>query len=112
MQVVVRVCGTHHHGWCPHQPGCRRVERCIVANTAHVEAWKVTNGAHPELLQIVEETLDWLGAQTDLTIVEAQMTPFKELIPRIRAFAQARGVRAVFIDTPLLSTGSTGQVPH
>ena len=70
----------------------------IVANTAHVEAWKVTNGAHPELLQIVEETLDWLGAQTDLTIVEAQMTPFKELIPRIRAFAQARGVRAVFID--------------
>jgi replicative DNA helicase len=71
----------------------------IVANTAHVEAWKVTNGAHPDLLRIVEETLDWLADQTDLTIVEAQMTPFKELVPRIRAFSQARGgVRAVMID--------------
>jgi replicative DNA helicase len=71
----------------------------IVANTAHVEAWKVTNGAHPDLLRIVEETLDWLGNQTDLTVVEAQNTPFKELIPRIRAFSKARGgVRAVFVD--------------
>lgn len=71
----------------------------IVANTAHVPAWQVLNGAHPDLLKVVEETLDWLAAQTDLTIVEAQMEPVKDLIPRIRHFVQARGgVRAVFID--------------
>ena len=60
-----------------------------VANAAHIPAWKLERGAHPEVLEAARQAMEWLRDNSDLAFVETNGAPAKQVFAGMKAWLEA-----------------------
>jgi replicative DNA helicase len=60
-----------------------------VANAAHIDAWKLERGAHPEVLAAARNAMLWLRENADISFVETNGAPAKQVFNGMKTWLAA-----------------------